>query len=1053
MSNKVLELDAFIRKIGINKTTLYSIFLGAGTSISSGVPSAESCIWEWKRSIFLSKNPGLEQQFSELTLESVRQKIQKWLDNQNQFPKLGVAEEYNFYIKCCYQTNDDRRKYFQEKVIGSRPHIGYNLLCLLAEAGLIQTVYTTNFDGLTMRAASNFELTPLEISIDSQQRANRTLAKGELLCISLHGDYRYDELKNTLAEVRNQEKILSNHLVENAKDRSLIVCGYSGRDKSIMENLEKAYSQEGAGILYWCGYGDQIPASVERLLNVAEENNRTAFFIPTNGFDDLMKRLSLYCLSNNKAERAREIISQSESKLFAERVPFQISDNLPIQTIIKSNAFYIECPNDMFQFSLKELPQNAIWKWPEDKSRGNNFVAVPHKGKILAIGDIDSAKVVFGAQIYGPVERVPIEQQELAYEDGAINALFRQALIYVISEEINLSTDYKEQVWKRNIKQQYSDQDNTYNIFESAVLFLRNLGGKTHLIIKPSLRVESKNGDELTVETKNKIKNALLGYQHNKEFNQAVNDWRQSILGNKDPIKEFHFGNGKNSHFVFKIQRSPVFASVRSQINKTALNIAQRIQSYIKQNGIQLSEPKPAFSNKQGNNFVLDEHPLRGLLANRPYDYPITQSGLISNVTIGVICPKPESGILLSYLNKAQLRQSPSETEKDYLLDYPGFTSVFGLPLEIPRPGDSGWITCPEPKEADNQKASLELGRILIQAINNLKASLKPSVVLIFIPDRWKGFRNYETENEKFDLHDYIKAYCAQNGIASQFLEQETISNTYQCRIWWWLSLAIYTKAMRTPWVLESLDLDTAFIGIGFGINSKAKKGEHVVLGCSHLYNPRGEGLQFRLSPIENPTIVQGNAFMSREDARNVGETIRTLFFESSNKLPNRVVIHKQTAFRREERNGLEDGLSGVNEIDLIEINFDSALRYVASLQKMDGTFDEDSFPVKRGSTIQIDEYSALTWVHGVTESVKKRWKYYKGKRRIPTPLILRRHSGNSDLVQIATEILALSKMDWNSADMYSKLPVTIQSSQKVAKIGSLLHRFGPTSFDYRLFI
>lgn len=53
-------------------------------------------------------------------------------------------------------------------------------------------------------------------------------------------------------------------------------------------------------------------------------------------------------------------------------------------------------------------------------------------------------------------------------------------------------------------------------------------------------------------------------------------------------------------------------------------------------------------------------------------------------------------------------------------------------------------------------------------------------------------------------------------------------------------------------------------------------------------------------------------------------------------------MIHKQTAFRKDERDGLRDGLTGVKEIDMLEINFDFALRYVASIQKQDGKFDED---------------------------------------------------------------------------------------------------------------
>jgi len=72
---------------------------------------------------------------------------------------------------------------------------------------------------------------------------------------------------------------------------------------------------------------------------------------------------------------------------------------------------------------------------------------------------------------------------------------------------------------------------------------------------------------------------------------------------------------------------------------------------------------------------------------------------------------------------------------------------------------------------------------------------------------------------------------------------------------------------------------------------------------------------------------------------------------------------------------------------------------------------------------------------------------------RIPAPLYIRRHAGNSDLTQIAAEILGLSKMNWNSFDLYTKLPATIESSRQIAKIGSLLQRFSSLSYDYRLFM
>ena len=282
----------------------------------------------------------------------------------------------------------------------------------------------------------------------------------------------------------------------------------------------------------------------------------------------------------------------------------------------------------------------------------------------------------------------------------------------------------------------------------------------------------------------------------------------------------------------------------------------------------------------------------------------------------------------------------------------------------------------------------------LTGASKRCRLRIRPDVVLIFIPDRWQPFRSYSTESESFDLHNFVKAYCVQRGIATQFLNQDTLSASYQCRIWWWLSLALYVKGMRTPWVLDNLADDAAFVGLGFSIDRNAQRGDHVVLGSSHIYSARGEGLQYRLSKIEDPIIRRGNPFMSADDARRVGETIRQLFFDARTTLPDRVVLHKRTHFTKEEREGFRDGLNGIRCIDMLEIQIDHALRYVASVQKPDGTSNEDNFPVRRGTVMKLDAYSALLWVHGATTALNPHRKYFQGKRRIPAPLMVRRPAG-----------------------------------------------------------
>jgi hypothetical protein len=60
---------------------------------------------------------------------------------------------------------------------------------------------------------------------------------------------------------------------------------------------------------------------------------------------------------------------------------------------------------------------------------------------------------------------------------------------------------------------------------------------------------------------------------------------------------------------------------------------------------------------------------------------------------------------------------------------------------------------------------------------------------------------------------------------------------------------------------------------------------------------------------------------------------------------------------------------------------------------------------------------------------------------------------GQSDVMQIASEILGLSKMNWNHFDYYSQIPATLASANAIARVGPYLSAFGPAAYDYRLLI
>lgn len=640
----------------------------------------------------------------------------------------------------------------------------------------------------------------------------------------------------------------------------------------------------------------------------------------------------------------------------------------------------------------------------------------------------------------------------MSYEDGVIASLFRQAIVRRLEQVAELASDKRRMLWDATSFQARQVGGEGYQVHESALLTLRLIGGKHYVIVKPSLFIKAASGGAVSKDVERGIKQEMLSGQYNAGFNTVMEGWRARLFPKGRDTLEYPGDCG--STFRFRLSRVPVFVGV-GMAQAQRMWLREQDRSIITETGFALAEPSLVFANRHADSPIArDIHPIRGILENRPFDYGLTRRGLADRVTVGMICPEREGPRFARYFGGLFQQQSPSQKERDYLIDFPGFQSAFGLDLSLPTCNGSGWATCLDPPDGlPVSQAAHHLAQNIIQCIETLRACASLQVLLICTPTRWQQWRRVQTDGEMFDLHNFVKAYCVRRGIATQFFDEDTIEGGHQCRVFWWLSLALYVKSMRTPWVLDSLDKDTAFIGLGFSINPGARRGEHITLGCSHIYSARGEGLQYRLSKIENALIRGNNAFMSYEDARRVGDSIRQLAFEAMGHLPKRVVIHKRTPFLEEERNGLLQGLAGVKSVDMIELTIEKSLRFVNAVTTREGRLAADGFPVRRGTTVLVDKHTALLWAHGVTASVNPKFKYYQGKRRIPAPLVVKRHVGTAPLAVLTREILGLTKMNWNTFDMYTKAPATIQSSNEIARIGSLLEHFGDASYDYRLFM
>jgi hypothetical protein len=565
---------------------------------------------------------------------------------------------------------------------------------------------------------------------------------------------------------------------------------------------------------------------------------------------------------------------------------------------------------------------------------------------------------------------------------------------------------------------------------------------------------------KVTKEIKTEIGRSYFEKLHNKQFNDYVNEWRNFFLKSESAWVDFEFPENSGTGFLYKIRKNQAFAKIMRVNESYGKNLAANFpQNLLYYEGLQYQEPGLLFSPKMTGrtDSPTDFHPMRGILNNRPYDNKLVGSLFESTIRLGVISARETSPRFSAFIKRIQTQTSSQGKNKAYLIDYPGFFDAYGVSINIPEPDSENWHYCDDPKGETEKALALSLRNNITKHIDELSADGIRKVILICIPTKWLSFCKYDIENEHFDLHDYIKAYCAEKSIATQFIQESTLDDPLHCQINWWLSLSYFVKSLRTPWALNTLDKDTAFAGIGYSVTKKSDSTD-IVLGCSHIYDSQGQGLKYRLSKVEDQIIWDrlDRPHLSYKDSYSFGMSIIDLFYTTMSTLPKRVVIHKRNYYMPEEIKGLKESLigSGIKELDLIEINFEDDIRFVAGNIKDDGTPDIKGFPLDRGTCLLLNGFEALLWTHGVVPSVEDpRFSYYLGGRYIPGPLKITKHFGPSNIGTIANEILSLTKVNWNSFDMYTQLPATIDSSHQIARIGKLLSKREGATYDYRYFI
>ena len=277
---------------------------------------------------------------------------------------------------------------------------------------------------------------------------------------------------------------------------------------------------------------------------------------------------------------------------------------------------------------------------------------------------------------------------------------------------------------------------------------------------------------------------------------------------------------------------------------------------------------------------------------------------------------------------------------------------------------------------------------------------------------------------EKLETSNFwrgLKAQSMRYNMPTQIVWPETIAPANERNasrqnynsLAWNISVGLYYKGSGFPWTMTRTNPGTCYVGISF---YKTHKDGIMGTSMAQIFTHTGEGLILRGDEFE---WKDRSPHLNEKQAESLMDKAMSLYRSHMDVAPSRVVVHKSSKYGDGEKRGFERALSDIAYRDLIAFGR-RKIRF----------FRCGNYPPLRGTAIKMSDKSFILYTRGYTPYLRT----YPGGH-VPLPLDIIEMHGDSDPETILAEILALSKMNWNSAEFSLAQPITMLFSRRVGEL------------------
>lgn len=236
----------------------------------------------------------------------------------------------------------------------------------------------------------------------------------------------------------------------------------------------------------------------------------------------------------------------------------------------------------------------------------------------------------------------------------------------------------------------------------------------------------------------------------------------------------------------------------------------------------------------------------------------------------------------------------------------------------------------------------------------------------------------------------------------------------------WNLGTALCYKAGGKPWKLSTARDGVCYIGIAFRMASQTSAGRTACC-AAQMFLDSGDGIVFlgEYGPWYSP--ADRDFHLSKTAARNLLAGVLRTYAELDGRSLREVFLHSRSTISTEEFDGYREACPAGTKVVGVRVRVE---RSTAKL------FRPGAWPVSRGTFWPVTERSGYLFGSGFKSSSGT----YDGWET-PDPLRIDVEHGDADIDQVATDILGLTKLNYNACKLGDAAPVTVGFSDAVGEI------------------